>query len=242
VLDSGANGTCVVPVNFDCPLPHAGSMLELSAYDLTTYMIKMLAERVVCFTAPPERVKQMVYEIKEKVLMHVHETVDPGLRSSTQLCYVALDYEEELKRPLEEVEATYQLPDGQPLTLGRERFMCTEILFQPSLIGRTSVKGVGHTVCEAWHKCEGDALQPTVVLSGSNTCYPGFSERLMKEISALRPDIKEWKVVASSNPSKRKYCVWYGGSHVATASGGEVRRIRFAYVQLIYVMFIRRYG
>src|SRR5262249_28924542 len=79
-----------------------------------------------------------------------------------------------------------------------------------------------YTVCDAWDKCEGDALQPTIVLSGSNTCYPGFSERLTKELYALRPDVKQWKVVASSNPSKRKYCVWFGGSHVATASSEEV--------------------
>jgi len=67
VLDSGANGTCVVPVNFDYPLPHAGSVMEISAYDLTTCMIKMLAERVICFTTTPERVKQIIYDIKEKV-------------------------------------------------------------------------------------------------------------------------------------------------------------------------------
>ena len=30
---------------------------------------------------------------------------------------------------------TYQLPDGDSLTLGEERFQCPEALFNPSLLG-----------------------------------------------------------------------------------------------------------
>ena len=35
----------------------------------------------------------------------------------------------------EERSRTYQLPDGDSLTLGEERFQCPEALFNPSLLG-----------------------------------------------------------------------------------------------------------
>ena len=51
-----------------------------------------------------------------------------------KFAYVSLDYEKELETANSE-EKNYELPDGQVITIGKERFRCTEILFQPSFIG-----------------------------------------------------------------------------------------------------------
>jgi actin len=64
---------------------------------------------------------ELVREIKEK------------------LCYVALDYETELKNTSHSGDAynrTYELPDGETLTIGPERFQCPEAIFKPALIGK----------------------------------------------------------------------------------------------------------
>lgn len=36
------------------------------------------------------------------------------------------------------IEKCYELPDGQTLTIGNERFRCPETLFQPAFIGMES--------------------------------------------------------------------------------------------------------
>nr|XP_031302839.1 actin, alpha skeletal muscle-like [Camelus dromedarius] len=65
-------------------------------------------------------------------------------------------------------------------------------------------------------KCDIDIhnnLCSNIVLSGGTTMYPGFTNRMQKEINALAPSTVKVKIIA---PPERQYSVWMGGSILAS--------------------------
>ncbi|KAK7085323.1 hypothetical protein SK128_018090, partial [Halocaridina rubra] len=112
---------------------------------------------------------------------------------------------------------SYELPDGQIVTIGNERFRCPEALFTPSMLGMECA-GLHETVYTSIMKCDVDIrkeLYANNVLSGGTTMYPGISDRMQKQITELAPASIKIKIIA---PPERKYSVWIGGSILASLS------------------------
>ncbi|KAH9258157.1 hypothetical protein BASA81_003735 [Batrachochytrium salamandrivorans] len=130
------------------------------------------------------------------------------------------------------LEKSYELPDGNVISIGNERFRCPEVLFQPSFIGRRRRRARHHV--RHGHEVRRGHPQgpctPTSCLSGRQHHVRGHRRALNKEMVALVPNTMKVKVVA---PPERKYSVWIGGSILASLSTfqqmwipSRVRRVR----------------
>lgn len=211
-VSSGDSVTNIIPIFEGYALTHAIKQIDEwkggggSGREVTDRLMKMLGEREGLrhsFTSRSKTGREVAQDIKEK-----HG-------------YVALDFESEMKKSLDLISCRYELPDGEFLTTGNEQFRTPEAIFHPLAAGgHTEDGGVGihHSIVHSIGRCDIDlhrSMFNQIVLSGGNTLFPGYDQRLSYELNKLSPSATPVHVIAQKD---RKYASWIGGSIFASLS------------------------
>ena len=207
VLDSGDGCTHCIPVSDGYILQHCIERMDIAGRHITEYMIRLLQKKGYAFNTSADF--ELVREIKEK------------------FCFVScdIDSDRQLERSTSFFNSYYLLPDGSRIHLSDEKFEAPEILFNPGLVGKECC-GIAEMLHNSVNKCPIDSrkkLYGSIVLSGANTLFPGFSTRLENEIKNMYKNVqlkqaKEKKIKINidviDNPN-RKYSVFNGAAIIA---------------------------
>jgi len=115
----------------------------------------------------------------------------------------------------------YELPDGNTIEVGADRFAVPELLFNPEPICTDvhSFIGVHNMLYDSVTKCDADIrreLFNSIIVTGGSTLLPGFFDRLSLELSVPNLVPYKLKIFASPNSAERKFSVWIGGSILAS--------------------------
>ncbi|XP_043713789.1 actin-related protein 4 isoform X1 [Telopea speciosissima] len=239
VVDSGGGSTTVTPVHDGYVLQKALGTSPIGGEFLTECMMKSLESKGIMMKPR--------YSFKRKEIRPGEfQTVDLDFPNTTEsyklYCQraIASDIKECVCRapdtPYDEsayanVPTTpYELPDGQTIEVGADRFKIPDVLFTPSLVQQTipgmesfsdsaPVRGLPQMVVESINKCDVDIrreLFSSILLAGGTASMQQLKERLEKDLLEESPQTARVKVLAIGNSTERRFSVWIGGSILAS--------------------------
>ncbi|GAB2216055.1 hypothetical protein Drorol1_Dr00023822 [Drosera rotundifolia] len=239
VVDSGGGSTTVAPVHDGYVLQKAVLSSPVGGEFLSDCLKKSLESKGILIKPR--------YSFKRKEIRPGDfQTVDLDYPSTTEsyrlYCQrvIASDIKESVCRapdtPYDEAGYSnipmtpYELPDGQTIEIGADRFKIPDIMFNSSLALTIpgmesfaelapSVRGLPQMVLESIKKCDFDIrreLFSSILLSGGTASMQQLKERLEKDLIEESPQAARVKVLASGNATERRFSVWIGGSILAS--------------------------
>lgn len=200
VLDVGHGVTTAVPVAHGHVSKHAIVRMDLGGHDVGERLAAMLrAAGSSLLTSSSER--DAVRRIKERVCGIAHSVKE----------------EEDRWRRGEDNPTNFELPDGNVVEVGVERFRAPEILFQPALDGLEcpGVAEAVHSAVQGMDAAVRKQLYSAVVLAGGTSKLRGFGSRLVDELRPLPPPATKIRVHA---PPDRLVSAFTGGTMLASLS------------------------
>ena len=185
VLESGLLSSTAIPIYNGKILKKQIQSTPKGGMKIVDQMINLFREKGYFFTTTYER--EIVRDFTEK------------------LAFFALDFDKQKRFPNH--FTNYELPDGQIIEIGIEKFSCTEILFNSSENSPAIHKILSNSIlkCDESYR---DVFYRNIILSGGGIMYPGICERLKKELQILTPS----EVIEIEDSSNRIFSSWKGAS------------------------------
>jgi centractin len=189
VLESGEGVTQIAPVYKGYKLNNAIQKINFGGIDVTNKLQGLLRNIGIDLTKEGEDF--IVRDIKENLCeIKNQELVD------------------------EEENREYQLPDGEVVSLGKERFEAVEINFGKFSNG-CNFEGMHNFLYSNLNKLDSDLqkyLYNSIYVSGGNSMTVGFTERLHEELDKILQN--QIKINITAVNTDRSLLAWQGASFI----------------------------
>ncbi|XP_039988735.1 actin-related protein 6 [Xiphias gladius] len=221
VVDSGFSFTHISPYCRSKKMKEGIQRINVGGKLLTNHLKEIISYRqlhVMDETHVINQVKEDVCYVSQQFYKDMEIAQMKGEENTVMRDYVLPDFSAIKKgfcKPREEMVFNGKYKTGeQILRLANERFAVPEMLFHPSDIGIQEM-GIPEAIVHSIQSLP-EEMQPhfyqNIILTGGNTLFPGFRERLEAELRSLVPAHLPVSVLLPANP----ICYsWEGGKLLA---------------------------
>ena len=198
VLESGDGVTQSSVVYEGYSIPSSYERYNYGGADVTEYLKNLLKKRGYHFYNSTEF--RLINEIKENLCFCFGGNFKNDFGDS--------------KKALNQNMINYYLPDGSSISVGDERILATEILFNPEIIGKEYLS-LPDMIISSVNKVDVQVRQKSyenIFLSGGNTAFNGLNEQLNSELKNKLTKNTKINIQKSENP---QYSCWIGGNIIS---------------------------
>ena len=199
VLESGEGVTqsCVIYEGYS--LPNSYERFDYGGADVSEYLKTLLKKRGYKFYNSTEL--RLINEIKENSCFCLSNNIKIEVNDA--------------KKGLNKNPINYYLPDGTTISIGEERLLAPEILFNLEYIGKEYLSltdiimsSINKVDIQLRRKC-----YENILLSGGNTAIKGLLDKLNGELKQKAYKSLNINIKSTPNP---QFCCWMGGSIIST--------------------------
>ena len=143
------------------------------------------------------------------------------IKAKESFCFLRYDNEDEIEKKKEEETKEWELPDKKKITISKERYQATEVIFDPKQFGydypnfqelfKKTVKGIDSDLREI--------MLANIIFNGGTTLIKGFKNRVTQEIEQAGQDY-EFKKKVHTYP-EAQFMAWIGGSILTSLTNFE---------------------
>ena len=178
---------------------------------------------------------------KTKLLNRLANTMDSSTHASVNISDMEMDAQEKKivdamddtasrrdQQEIEDIEHLLKLHDPlygktmdhgslNQISIGLEKFRCPEVVFRPHIIGldQTGIIDTVDWILKQYPEEIKVRLINNFFVTGGNTCYPGFCERLHKDLTQILPIHTEINIHHADRPNLAAWtgASWWAASH-----------------------------
>mmetsp|Transcript_22611 Transcript_22611/g.23546 ORF Transcript_22611/g.23546 Transcript_22611/m.23546 type:complete len:422 (+) Transcript_22611:26-1291(+) len=225
VFDSGSTSSWATPVHDGYVLQKTQLKFDVAGNYVSNELSKILHNRNIRITPHYKFTKE---EVEENVFKTNY--LDGSLFTNTDTSYelfwikdiirdmkestLTINEESVLGKEISMKSNTYELPDGTSVDLNEEKMLILEKLFNTNK-DIPGFNGYHSMIIDAINKGDVDIKKEmfsNIFVTGGNTLFPGFPERLQRQLMSSSPPNLKVKVLTHPSPSERRFSSWIGGS------------------------------